>query len=152
MFEFYGYNNGKAIAIRNQYNLQIITLIFAMVCLLISPLAFIFKIYSLLWCWLAPLLLFILSFLVLLFEKYDNSVFLKGQKQKHKFVIKDNKMFKEGKEIKSLNCIKIREHKKILFIELKQSYYIIYKSELACSVKDLIKKIKDISKYREETC
>ncbi len=147
MFEFYGYNNGKAIAIKNQYNLQIATLIFAMLCFAITLFSVILKIYELLWFWLAPLLLFILSFLVILFERYDNSTFLKGEKLKHKFTIKDNHIYKEGKEVKSLNFIKIREYKKVLFIEFKQSYYIVYKSELNYNVKDLINKIKQISKH-----
>ena len=143
MFEFYGYNNGKAIAIKNRHNLQVGACISIIPCVVITIFAFLYNIY-LLFFWLLPLFLFALSFFVSLFEKYDTEVFLQGLKQKHKFKIDNKKLIKDGKEVKSTRFIKVREYKKFIFLELKQSYYVIYKNELNCDDKALITEIKEI--------
>ena len=150
MIEFYGYNNGKAIAIRNQYNMQLASIISSFPCVIVSIVAIIIKEYMLFLCWVLPVFFFILSLIALLFEKYDTEVFLQGEKQKHKFKVDGYKFNKDGKEIKSLDFVKVREYKKFIFLELKQSDYVIYKNELACSPKDLIEKIKEIKKHYED--
>ena len=144
MIQFYGYNNGKAIAIKNQYILQQISFICSIICIFISIFAFIFRLYYFLFFWLIPLFFILCSFVVLLFKNYDTTIFLNGQKQKHRFIIENNRIYKDGKEVKLIKHIKFYVRKKFIFLELKESFYIIPNEELFCEKELLINKLNNI--------
>ena len=72
-----------------------------------------------------PLMSLVLSFAVLLFIKYDENVFLSLEKKDHIFEIKDNHLFKDGKEIKLVKSIKMYRYKSFLYMETSHSMFII---------------------------
>ena len=123
--KFKGRNGGMAIAIRNHIMLFRVFVI----SLLISFIPIMFSICAhnpYFWIFLIiPLMSFVLSFAVLLFIKYDENVFLSLEKKDHVFKIKDNRLSKDGKEIKLVKFIKIYRYKNFLYMETSHSMFII---------------------------
>ena len=110
-------NGGKAIAIHNHirvFRAFAVTLILVLIPAFFLPLVL-----------LLPALLLLLSFLVLLFEKYDETVFLQGERKDHTFRIIDGFIYKDGKEIKLIRSIKIYRYKGFLYMETSHSMFII---------------------------
>ena len=120
--EMIGYNDGKSIGINSFIKLRpfvIATLVLSIIVLI--P-AFVFKIYELLVLWILPVMLILVAF----FQYVVNSnykTFLKGQKIKHTLRFENGTFFKDGKEIKSKDKIRIYKFRRFLFLELKNSYY-----------------------------
>ena len=74
---------------------------------------------------LLPALLLLLSFLVLLFERYDENVFLQGERKDHTFRIEDGLIYKDGKEIKLIQSIRIYRYRGFLYMETSHSMFVI---------------------------
>lgn len=126
--EMTGYNDGKAIAIYS--NIKIfpyfaVTLILSLVSMI---LALVFNLYELMWVFLLPILLLLGMLLNTVVNSHAKG-YLKGLKVKHRFCLENGILFKDGKEIKSTEDIKIYKFRKFLFLELKQSYYRIEDSD-----------------------
>ena len=123
--KFNGRNGGMAVAIRNHIMLFRVFVI----SLLISIIPIMFFICAhnpYFWIFLIiPLMSFVLSFAVLLFIKYDENVFLSLEKKDHVFEIKDNRLSKDGKEIKLVKFIKIYRYKNFLYMESSHSMFIV---------------------------
>ena len=83
MIEFYAYTNGKAIAVNNHKNLINIFLASLLPAIIFSAFAIVFFPLALIVIWFIPVLFLCLSFLVFLFERYDDKVFLEGTSKKH---------------------------------------------------------------------
>ena len=123
--KFKGKNGGMAVAIRNHimlFRVFVISLLISTIPIMVficahNPYFWIFLII--------PLMSFVLSFAVLLFIKYDENVFLSLEKKDHVFEIKDNRLFKDGKEIKLVKSIKIYRYKNFLYVETSHSMFII---------------------------
>ena len=127
--KFKGKNGGMAVAIRNHimlFRVFVISLLISMVPIIVfictqNPYFWIFLII--------PSVSFLLSFAVLLFVKYDENVFLSLEKKDHLFEIKDNRLFKDGKEIKLIKSIKIYRYKSFLYMETSRSMFVIKNSD-----------------------
>ena len=123
--KFKGRNGGMAVAIRNHimgFRVFVISLLISIIPIMVficahNPYFWIFLII--------PLMSFVLSFAVFLFIKYDENVFLSLSKKDHVFEIKDNRLSKDGKEIKLVKFIKIYRYKNFLYMETSHSIFII---------------------------
>ena len=62
---------------------------------------------------------------VFLFIKYDENVFLEGTQKDHLFEIKNNCLFKDGKEMKMIQSVKIYRYKGFLYMETSHSMFVI---------------------------
>ena len=123
--KFKGRNGGMAIAIRNHIMLFRVFVISLLISI-IPIMFFIFAHNPYFWIFLIiPLMSFVLSFAVLLFIKHDENVFLSLEKKDHVFEIKDNRLSKDGKEIKLVKSIKIYRYKNFLYMETSHSMFII---------------------------
>lgn len=72
-----------------------------------------------------PLMLLAISYGVFFFSKRDDRVFLSDLKKDHLFEVKNNSLFKDGKEIKLIQSVKIYRYKKFLYMETSHSMFII---------------------------
>ena len=123
--KFKGRNGGMAAEIRNHimlFRVFVISLLISIIPIIVficsrNPYFWIFLII--------PLMSFVLSFAVLLFIKHDENVFLSLEKKDHVFEIKDNRLYKDGKEIKLVKSIKIYRYKNFLYMETSHSMFII---------------------------
>ena len=118
--KFKARNGGKAIAIHNHirmFRAFAVTLPICLILTVIFPPLFL----SL----LLPASLLLLSFLVLLFERYDENVFLQGEKKDHTFRVTDGVIYKDGREIKLIHSIKIFRYKGFLYMETSHSMFVI---------------------------
>ena len=118
--KFKARNGGKAIAIHNHirmFRAFAVTIPLCLILTIIFPPLFL----SL----LLPAGLLLLSFLVLLFERYDETVFLQGEKTDHTFHVTDGVIYKDGKEIKLIRSIKIFRYKGFLYMETSHSMFVI---------------------------
>ena len=70
-------------------------------------------------------MLLAISYIVFFFSKHDDRVFLSNQKKDHIFEIKNNALFKDGKEIKLIQSLKIYRYKKFLYMETSHSMFVI---------------------------
>ena len=123
--KFKGRNGGMAIAIRNHIMLFRVFAI-SLLIFIIPIMFFICAHNPYFWIFLIiPLMSFVLSFAVLLFIKHDENVFLSLEKKDHVFEIKDNRLSKDGKEIKLVKFIKIYRYKNFLYMETSHSIFII---------------------------
>jgi hypothetical protein len=118
--KFKARNGGKAIAIHNHIRMLrafTVTLPLCLILTVIYPPLFL----SL----LLPAGLLLLSFLVLLFERYDENVFLQGEKKDHTFRVTDGVIYKDGREIKLIRSIRIYRYKGFLYMETSHSMFVI---------------------------
>ena len=118
--KFKARNGGKAIAIHNHIRVFRAFAVTFPLCLILTVI-----VPSLFPSLLLPALLLLLSFLVPLFEKYDENVFLQGEKKDHTFRIVDGLIYKDGKEIKLIRSIKIYRYKGFLYMETSHSMFVI---------------------------
>lgn len=123
--KFKGRNGGMAVAMRNHimlFRAFAITLLIA----LVPTIIFIYINNPSFWVFLIlPLMLLVFSYVVFFFSKYDDRVFLSNQKKEHIFEVKNNTLFKDGKEIKLIQSIKIYRYKKFLYMETPHSAFVI---------------------------
>ena len=123
MIIFYGYNDGRALTIRNR-KIHLSIALYSLI--LVIPFTFIGIIkteYFWFVAWVFPLIFFFFSILDFCFIKYNNEVFLKGLKKKHLFKVEHAKIYKDGKEIKQVYKIKLYKYKNYLFMEMAKSFY-----------------------------
>ena len=118
--KFKARNGGKAIAIHNHIRMFRAFAVTLPLCLILTVI-----VPSLFLSLLLPAGLLLLSFLVLLFERYDENVFLQGEKKDHTFRIKDGLIYKDGKEIKLIHSIRIYRYRGFLYMETSHSMFVI---------------------------
>lgn len=129
--KFKARNGGKAIAIHNHirvFRAFAVTLPLCLILTVIVP--------SLFLSLLLPASLLLLSFLVLLFERYDENVFLKGEKKDHTFRIEDGLIYKDGKEIKLIPSIRIYCYRGFLYMETSHSMFVIMDTDYMVGSRD----------------
>ena len=129
--KFKARNGGKAIAIHNHirvFRAFAVTLPLCLILTVIVP--------SLFLSMLLPALLLLLSFLVLLFERYDENVFLQGERKDHTFRIEDGLIYKDGKEIKLIRSIRIYRYKGFLYMETSHSMFVIIDTDYTVGSRD----------------
>ena len=123
--KFKGRNGGLAVAMRNHimsFRAFVISLLVFLVPTIISVCMF----NPYFWVFLImPLMFLVLSFAIFLFVDYDERIFLGGSKKDHIFEIKNNALFKDRKEVKSIQTIKIYRYNGFLYMETSHSMYII---------------------------
>lgn len=123
--KFKGRNGGLAGELRNHILMMrmfVVSLIVCMIPTIIllcakNPYFYVFLIM--------PALSLFLAFFVFAFVKYDETVFLSGQRKDHVFEIKNNTLYKNGKEIKLIQAIKIYRYKGFLYMETSHSMFVI---------------------------
>ena len=123
--KFKGRNGGFAVAVYNHilsFRIFVISLLIS----LVPTIIFICMSNPYFWVFLiAPSMSLVLSFAVFLFVKYDENIFLCGVKKDHIFEIKDDDIYKDNKQIKLVNSIKIYRYKGFLFMETSHSMFTI---------------------------
>lgn len=122
---FIGRNDGLAIGMRNHINLFIVFIFSFMIWIVPGVIFLILEKYEVLLFLIFPLFFLILSYVIFLFVNTDDKIFLQGQKKSHNFFIKDNIIYKDNKEIKLINSIKIYRYKHFLFMNTSHSMFII---------------------------
>ena len=134
--KFKGRNGGMALAIRNHimlFRAFVITLLIT----LVPTIIFVCINNSYFWGFLIlPLMLLTISCVVFFFSKYDEQVFLSNQKKDHIFEVKNNSLFKDGKEIKLIKSVKIYRYKKFLYMETSHSMFVIQNSDFISGDRD----------------
>ena len=129
--KFKARNGGKAIAIHNHIRMFRAFAVTLPLCLILTVI-----VPSLFLSLLLPAGLLLLSFLVLLFEKYDENVFLQGEKKDHTFRIKDGLIYKDGKEIKLIRSIRIYRYRGFLYMETSHSMFVIMDTDYTVGSRD----------------
>ena len=126
MIRFYGFNNGKATAVNNHKNMMNVFWITLLPALILSVIAFVFAPIALIPIWIMPIMFFSIAWLAFVFEKYDETVFLQGQKKKHEFLIDNGVIYKNGKERKNIGKMSLYKYKKYLLIVFNRGeFYLI---------------------------
>ena len=118
--KFKARNGGKAIAIHNHIRMFRAFAVTLPLCLILTVI-----VPSLFLSLVLPAGLLLLSFLVLLFERYDENVFLQGERKDHTFRIEDGLIYKDGKEIKLIRSIGIYRYRGFLYMETSHSMFVI---------------------------
>ena len=127
--KFKGRNGGLAVAIHNHIIMFRLFLI-SLFIFLVPVIIFLCIKNSYFWVFLImPLMFLVVSLAVLLLIKYDENVFLSGAKKDHIFEVKDNCLFKDGKEIKLIQSVKIYYYKNFLYMETSHSMFVIKNSD-----------------------
>lgn len=72
-----------------------------------------------------PLFFLVVSLVVFFGVKYDDERFLAKEIKDHIFEIKNNCIFKDGKEIKLTQSVKIYRYKGFLYMETSHSMFIV---------------------------
>ena len=129
--KFKARNGGKAIAIHNHIRMFRAFAVTLPLCLILTVI-----VPSLFLSMLLPALLLLLSFLVLLFERYDENVFLQGERKDHTFRIEDGLIYKDGKEIKLIRSIRIYRYKGFLYMETSHSMFVIMDNDYTVGSRD----------------
>ncbi len=126
MIEFVGYNDARAIKAYNKKNLTMLFFWFGFICFIVSIVALIISVYELLFIWGAYLFVAAICLYAMSFSFKDDRTFKElNIKTKHIFKISDLKLYRDGKEIKDTNNIKVFSYKTYIFLECKKSYYFI---------------------------
>ena len=129
--KFKARNGGKAIAMHNHIRMFRAFAVTLPLCLILT---IIFS--PLFLSLLLPAGLLLLSFLVLLFEKYDENVFLQGERKDHTFRIEDGLIYKDGKEIKLIRSIRIYRYRGFLYMETSHSMFVIMDTDYTVGSRD----------------
>ena len=129
--KFKARNGGKAIAIHNHIRMFRAFAVTLPLCLILTVI-----VPSLFLSLLLPGLLLLLSFLVLLFERYDENVFLQGERKDHTFRIEDGLIYKDGKEIKLIRSIRIYRYRGFLYMETSHSMFVIRDTDYTVGSRD----------------
>ena len=123
--KFKGRNGGMAIALRNHIMLFRVFVISLFV-FMIPTIIFVCIHNPYFWIFLiAPIMFLVFSLAVFLFIKYDENVFLEGTQKDHLFEIKNNCLFKDGKEMKMIQSVKIYRYKGFLYMKTSHSVFVI---------------------------
>ncbi len=123
--QFKGRTGGMAMALRNHIML-FRAFVISLFVFLIPTIIFVCIKNPYFWVFMiAPLMFLVFSFAVFLFIKYDENVFLEGVRKDHLFEIKNNCLFKDGKEIKLIQSVKIYRYKGFLYMETSHSVFVI---------------------------
>ena len=123
--KFKGRNGGMAVAMHNHMTLFRAFLITSLMAP-VPTVIFIGIDNPYFWTFfILPLMLLVISYVVFFFSKYDDQVFLSNQKKEHIFEVKNNTLFKDGKEMKLIQSVKIYRYKKFLYIETSHSMFVI---------------------------
>ena len=134
--KFKGRNGGMAVAIRNHimlFRAFVITLLIT----LVPTIIFLCINNSYFWIFLIlPLMLLTLSCVVFFFSKYDDRVFLSNQEKDHIFEVKNNSLFKDGKQIKLIKSVKMYRYKKFLYMETSHSMFVIQNTDFISGDRD----------------
>ena len=134
--KFKGRNGGMALAIRNHimlFRAFVITLLIT----LVPTIIFVCINNSYFWVFLIlPLMLLTISCVVFFFSKYDDRVFLRNQKKDHIFEVKNNSLFKDGKEIELIKSVKIYRYKNFLYMETSHSMFVIQNTDFISGDRD----------------
>ena len=134
--KFKGRNGGMALAIRNHimlFRAFVITLLIT----LVPTIIFVCINNSYFWIFLIlPLMLLTISCVVFFFSKYDDRVFLRNQKKDHIFEVKNNSLFKDGKEIELIKSVKIYRYKNFLYMETSHSMFVIQNTDFISGDRD----------------
>ena len=134
--KFKGRNGGMALAIRNHimlFRAFVITLLIT----LVPTIIFVCINNSYFWVFLIlPLMLLTISYIVFFFSIHDDRGFLSNQKKDHIFEIKNNLLFKDGKEIKLIKSVKIYRYKKFLYMETSHSMFVIQNTDFISGDRD----------------
>ena len=125
MIEFYAYTNGKAVAVNNHKNLINFFWISILPAIIFSVFAIVFFPLALIVIWFIPVLFLCLSFLVFLFERYDDKVFLEGTSKKHIIRMENNAVYVDKKERKNIKKVTLYKYKKYLFLILNDKFYLV---------------------------
>lgn len=123
MLQFYAYTNGRAIAVNNHKNMMTIFQVSLAPAILLSVIAMVTYPQALLVIWLLPVMFLIVSYVVLLFEKYDEDVFLQGQKKKHLFSLENGKFFKNGKEMKQIKRMSLYKYRNEMLLVFNGNHF-----------------------------
>ena len=123
MIIFYGYNDGQALAVQNRKVYLRIALYSLIAVIPFTVIGIIRTEYFWFFSWAFPLFFLFLSILTFFFVKYDNEVFLKGLRKKHLFKVENVKIYKDGKEIKRINKIRLYKHKNYLLMKTADSFF-----------------------------
>ena len=134
--KFKGRNGGMALAIRHHimlFRAFVITFLIT----LVPTIIFVCINNSYFWVFLIlPLMLLTISCVVFFFSKYDDRVFLSNQNKDHIFEVKNNSLFKDGKEIKLIKSVKIYRYKKFLYMETSHSMFVIQNTDFISGDRD----------------
>ena len=123
--KFKGRNGGMAVAMRNHIMLFRAFVISSLI-FLVPTIVFICTGNSYFWVFLImPLLFLVFSLAVFLLAKYDEKLFLSNERKEHIFEIKNNCLFKNGKEVKLIQSIKIYQYNGFLYMETSHSMFTI---------------------------
>jgi len=123
--KFKGRNGGMAVAMRNHI-MMFRAFVVSSLIFLVPTIVFICTDNSFFWIFLImPLMFLMFSFAVFLLIKYDEEVFLSGEKKDHVFEIKNNCLFKDRREVKLIQSIKIYRYKGFLYMETSHSMFTI---------------------------
>ena len=125
MIEFYAYTNGKAVAVNNHKNLINFFWISILPAIIFSVFAIVFFPLALIVIWFIPVLFLCLSFLVFLFERYDEKVFLEGTSKKHIIRMENNAVYVDKKERKNIKKVTLYKYKKYLLLILNDKFYLV---------------------------
>lgn len=126
--EMIGYNDTKANAIYGAIRLMNIVIISFIISLFFLIPTFVFHIYELLYIFIFPVFMIILTILQYFLNSSDKA-YLKNTKTKHNFCLDNGIFYKDEKEIRNKDGIRIYKFKHFLFLELKKSYYRIMDSD-----------------------
>lgn len=140
---FYGYNDGKAIAIYNCIMLFIPTIISIIVSIIFTLFSFVLHNFYLLVVWILPAILCLTYILCIFTTKYNDKVFLEGSKKKHSFIMDSESLIRDGKPIKK-DGLKVYTFKNFVFLITKKAYYRIPNEDfLEISREDFLRFIKN---------
>ena len=129
---FIGYNDGKAIAIKNRRSFRKVSACSLSLVIPISVIGVICRQYFLaIVVWAFPVFFLVLSALTFLFVRYDDGTFLQGKKTKHEFTVENGKILKDGKEIRRTDRIRLYRYRRFLLMETDRSFFRIPDDEYA---------------------
>lgn len=129
--KFKGRNGGMALAIRNHIML-FRAFVISLLVFLLPTVIFVCVSNPYFWVFLImPLMLLLFSLAVFLLAKYDEKVFLSNVRKEHIFEIKNECLFKNGKEVKSIQSIKIYRYNRFLYMETSHSIFTIKNTDYA---------------------
>ena len=133
--EMIGYNDSKAIGIYGNIKLFPVFIISLILSFLFLIPALLLKIYLLSLFFVLPLFILLIILIQYVINTKSKN-FLEGSLVKHKFLLKNNLLYKDGVEIKSVNDICLYKFKNFLFLILKNSYYRINNSDFIVGSRD----------------
>lgn len=121
MIIFNGYNDVAALAARNRKVYLRIALYSLLLVIPFTVIGIVRAEYLCFLSWVFPL--FFIFLCIFTFVKYDNEVFLKGTRKKHLFKVENQKIYKDGKEIKQVGKIRLYKCKNYLCMKTSGSFF-----------------------------